>query len=139
LGAGTGTYPTVDDFTYGEEARFWHSGKPHLLYSQRTWDATTGAPMHAETGFWRPQEDGSIELVLSHSFGLTEISTGTVSGRRIEVSGHSLVPAPSAKPVTSVERAYTVDGDVLEYSFGMAAAEQPLQAHLLARLQRAAG
>ena len=109
------------------------------MYAQRTWNAATGDPMHAETGFWRPQEDGSIELVLAHSFGLTEISTGTVTGSRIHATGHSLVPAPSAKPVERVERVYEVDGACLTYSFGMAAAEQPLQGHLKAELRLVGG
>ena len=137
-GSGKGVYPSIDDFEYREEVRFWHTGRPLLLYAQRTWNAESGAPMHAETGFWRPQEGGAIELVLAHSFGLTEISIGALAGTRIEFASHSLVSAPSAKPVEAVERAYEVRADTLTYSFGMAAAEQPLQGHLRAALRRVA-
>jgi hypothetical protein len=53
-GSGAGEFPTVDDFAYEEELHFWHAGKPHLLYTQKTWITPTGRPSHSEMGFWRP-------------------------------------------------------------------------------------
>ncbi len=136
LGDGEGHYPTIDAFTYGEESRFWHVGRPFLAYSQRTWNLDTGAPMHSEMGFWRPQPEGRVELVLAHTFGLAEIQEGTVAGHHIELTATSLHSTSSAKPVVGSGRVVDVDGSSLTYSMSMAAAEQPLQGHLTARLRR---
>jgi hypothetical protein len=135
-GEGEGFYPTIESFGYGEESRFWHSGKPLISYLQRTWSLDDGTPLHSEAGFWRPQEDRTIELVLAHGFGVAEVSEGRVEGRRIEVTSRSLTRSSSANRVESVRRVVMLEGDDLTYDIAMAAAEQPLQGHLKARLHR---
>jgi hypothetical protein len=135
-GEGEGFYPTIESFGYGEESRFWHSGKPLISYLQRTWSLDDGTPLHSEAGFWRPQEDRTIELVLAHGFGVAEVSEGRVEGRRIEVTSRALTRSSSANRVESVRRVVMLEGDDLTYDIAMAAAEQPLQGHLRAGLHR---
>jgi hypothetical protein len=135
-GEGEGFYPTIESFGYREESRFWHSGKPLISYLQRSWSLDDGTPLHSEAGFWRPQEDRTIELVLAHGFGVAEVSEGRVEGRRIEVTSRSLTRSSSANRVESVRRVVMLEGDDLTYDIAMAAAEQPLQGHLKARLHR---
>src|SRR5580704_19001315 len=69
-GAGVVGYPTIESANFGQEITFGHNGKPFLIYSSRTWlladDGTIGRPLAMETGYWRPQEDGTIEVVLAH-------------------------------------------------------------------------
>ncbi|KAF8410950.1 hypothetical protein HHK36_003487 [Tetracentron sinense] len=74
-GEGEGGFPTINSFKYGEELRFSQSGKkqPVIAYSQRTWKLPSGEPMHAESGYWRPRPDGSIEVVIAQSTGLVEV------------------------------------------------------------------
>lgn len=48
-------------------------GQPVIAYSQKTWKLASGEPMHAESGYWRPKIDGSIEVVISQSTGLVEV------------------------------------------------------------------
>jgi hypothetical protein len=47
--------------------------QPVIAYSQKTWKSASGEPMHAESGYWRPKPDGSIEVVISQSTGLAEV------------------------------------------------------------------
>ena len=44
-----------------------------MSYTQRTWNAVSGEPMHAESGFLRPKPDGSIDIVIAQSTGITEV------------------------------------------------------------------
>ena len=138
-GRGSGTYPGIDDFEYGEEARFWHYGRPVLAYSQRTSSLGSGAPMHSEMGFWRPAgASGSVEVVLSHAFGITEILTGRVDGDKVALRSESLTSAPTAKVVEAVARDYEVSEGKLRYEVAMAFGEHELQPHLTATLDRVA-
>jgi hypothetical protein len=136
-GEGKGEYPTIDPFTYGEEVRFWHDGRPFLFYTQRTWNPASKAPMHSESGFWRPQEDGAIEVVLAHGFGVAEIQEGQVHGRRFELRSRSLSSTSTAKSIREVARTYEVADDVLTYAVAMAYDDTPLTHHLGAELRRA--
>jgi hypothetical protein len=135
-GEGKGEYPSIEPFSYGEEVRFWHVGRPWLGYSQRTWNLDNNAPMHSEMGYWRPQEDGSIEVVLAHAFGVVEVQEGTVTGSRVELKSRDLVSTSTAKEVSGLARTFEVDGDRLTYEVAMAYGEHPLQSHLSAELRR---
>jgi hypothetical protein len=136
-GEGKGEYPTVDPFAYEEEIRFWHDGRPLLFYEQRNWNAASKAPMHSETGFWRPREGGAIEVVLAHGFGVAEIEEGEVHGRRCELRSRSLASTSTAKVIREVTRTYELEGDVLNYQMAMAYGDTPLTHHLRAELRRA--
>lgn len=133
-GRGAGQYPTIVDFAYEEEARFWHVGRPFLAYSHRTWNPESGAPMHSEMGYLRPQLQGRIEMVVAHPFGIAEILEGTTKGQTLELSSTSLAATSTAKEVNQITRTITVTGDTLEYSMSMAAVGLPLQHHLSATL-----
>jgi hypothetical protein len=139
-GAGTGEYPTIDDFAYVESITFTHVGKPFIAYMQRTTHPDTGAPMHAETGYLRVPRPGSIEIVMAQPTGLSEIYEGAVIGGDaplvIDVRSTSIGSTTSAKEVTITERTISVLGDDLQYTFRMAAVGQPLQHHLSATLHR---
>jgi hypothetical protein len=135
-GTGSGRYPGIEDFGYGEEVRFWHYGRPVLAYSQRTWSPGSGAPMHSEMGYWRPVGEGGVEVVLAHAFGIVEIQDGRIDGGRITMSSRSLTSAPTANRVEAVSRAFVVEGDVLAYELHMAFGDEELQPHLAARLDR---
>jgi hypothetical protein len=140
-GAGVGGYPTIESFRFGQEISFSHNGKPYLIYASRTWllddEGTIGRPLAMETGFWRPQPDRQLEVLLAHPTGFVEVYLGEISGTKIEMATDAVVRTSSAKEVTAGRRLYGLIGADLGYAYDMAAAGQPLQAHLSAQLKRA--
>ncbi|WP_051135629.1 FABP family protein [Streptomyces sp. 351MFTsu5.1] len=156
-GRGQGGYPTLDgDFAYAQEVSFGHDGRPFLRYEARAWllDAD-GAPLRPaarESGWWRLQDDGRVEAVITQPTGITEILTGRAGGGVVELTTHTVALTPTAKEVTATRRRYTLAdtdtdegphgdprGDTFTFVHDLAAVGQPLQHHLSATLRRAAG
>jgi hypothetical protein len=141
-GEGVGGYPTIDDFRFAQEVTFEQNGKPFLSYISRSWildDAgERGRALATETGYWRPHEDGRLEVLLSHPTGYAEIWEGTVDGPRIEIRTDMVARTASAKEYTAGHRMYGLVESELMWAFDMAAMGEALQPHLSARLARAA-
>lgn len=135
-GTGKGEYPTIDPFAFEEEIRFSHIGKPFLAYTQRTRHPERKHPMHSEMGYFRPLDNGGIEIVIAQPTGIIEIQEGRIVGQTITTTPKLVAKTTTAKEVTQIERAIVVDGDVLRYEVRMAAVGQPLQHHLSAELRR---
>lgn len=142
VGAGQGTYPTVQPFGYAEELVVEPlPGKPRLAVRTRTRGADDERGLHAENGFLRLADDGSIEMVVATGSGLAEVLAGVaevgVDGSlEVVLASESVVGTPSAKEVTATERTYRLAGDVLTYEVAMAAVGLPLTPHLRAELHR---
>jgi THAP4-like, heme-binding beta-barrel domain len=139
-GNGHGDYPTIDRFSFGQEIAFTHDGRPFLHYFSRTWllddEGKEVRPLALETGFFRPQPDGGLEVLLAHPTGFVEIYYGNVEGAKIELATDAVVRTATAKEYTAGQRLYgLVDGELL-WTFDMAAQGQELQSHIWARLQR---
>jgi len=139
-GAGVGGYPTIESFQFGQEITFSHNGKPYLSYVSRTWlldaEGVPGRPLAKETGFWRPQPEGKIEVMLAHPTGIVEIYLGEVTGTKIEMATDLVAYTESAKEVRAGRRLYGLVGADLAYAYDMAAVGQPLQPHISAQLKR---
>ncbi|XP_058095995.1 peroxynitrite isomerase Rv2717c [Magnolia sinica] len=134
-GQGEGGYPTINSFQYGEELTFSHSGKPVIAYSQKTWKLASGEPMHAESGYWRPKTDGSIEVVIAQSTGLVEVQKGTYdTGNKIVKLQSELVG--NASKVKEITRVFEVVNGELSYVVQMATHLHDLQPHLKALLKK---
>jgi hypothetical protein len=134
-GDGMGQWGTGEPFHYREWVSFTHNGKPFVLYAQRT-QADDGRPLHAESGFWRAVGDGSVEVAMAHPIGVVEIELGRWDAGRLHLRTATLECTPAAKPVTGLERAVEVDGDVLRYELRMATDGGEPRPHLRAELHR---
>lgn len=139
-GAGVVGYPTIESARFGQEITFSHNGKPFLIYSSRTWlldsEGKPVRPLAMESGFWRPQPERQLEVLLVHPTGISEIYLGEITGTKIEMATDAVARTASAKEVTAGHRLYGLVGGDLAYAYDMAAVGQPLQAHASARLKR---
>lgn len=142
-GAGVGGYPTVESFRFGHEAAFGYvPGKAFLTYQSRSWMLDDSGdrvrPLASETGYWRPQPDGSVEVLLAHPTGFVEIYLGEVQPARVDLVTRGVLKTEGAKDYRSGRRIYGLVNQRLLWAFDMAAMGETLQSHLSAELIRTA-
>jgi hypothetical protein len=135
-GEGDGWWPSTEPFRYGEEMTFEHVGDPFLMYSQRSWLAADGSPLHFERGFFRPAGPGRLEIVLAHPLGIAEVAEGTLSETVIDVASTSVTFTTTGSPVTELRRRMEASGEILTYRLDMAMRDIELTRHLQAELKR---
>ena len=149
VGVGTGQYPTIEDFRFGQEVSFACDGRPFISYWSRSWllddDGNRVRPLGTETGFWRPRQDNRLEMQLAHPTGYAEIWLGShealgiedarITSARATMRADVIAATPSAKPYSAGERLYGLVNDELMWTFDMAAAGESLTNHLSARLR----
>ena len=141
-GAGVGGYPTIESFNFGQEIEFGHNGKPFLSYVSRTWlldeDGNRVRPLATESGYWRPQPDRQIEVLLAHPTGIVEIYIGEVVFHKIELRTDVVARTASAKEYTAGTRLYGLVKGNLMWAYDMAAVGHPLTSHMSAELKKVA-
>jgi len=145
-GEGEAVYPTIDGpYRYGQQVTFAHDGRPFLYYESRAWlltvDGEVIRPAAREVGFWRPQQDETIEALIAHASGICEVYYGLARTQTSwEISTDTVLRTASAKAVAGATRLYgIVDGGDLAYVEERAMAGLPLQPHISARLRRIVG
>ena len=139
-GGGDGDYPTIEKFRFGQELLFQQDGRPFIHYMAKSWlldaDGNKVRDAAQETGFLRCLDDGSVELLLTHNIGFTELYLGKVDGAKLELSTDAVLRTATAKEYTGGHRLYgLVEGD-LWFAYDMAAMGQELQPHLWGKLVR---
>lgn len=145
-GDGEASHPSLEEsFWFRQQVTFSHDGRPFLTYESRAWrlDKEGGevvAPAFREVGWWRPQPDDSIELLLAHSSGVSEMFFGSPRNKTTwEFSTDAVVRTPTAEDVTSASRLYGVVDGALAYVEERATSEHELQPRLAAKLDRVVG
>jgi len=150
VGVGTGQYPGIEDFRFGQEISFATDGRPFMSYISRSWllddDGERVKPLATETGFWRPRPENTIELTLAHPTGYAEIWEGHVTitglenaritGAKAVLTTTNVGASSSAKPYSQGERLYGLVGEKLLWTFDMMAMGKPMGNHLAASLQK---
>ena len=141
-GNGHGVRPDGEQFEYGQQIDIAQNGGDYLSYVSQLFEqdeeGVAVRSLGMEAGFWRPQLDGSVDLVLSNSDGWSEVWTGKIQGAKIELVTDAVMRTVGAQTkYTGGQRLYgNVEGDLL-WTLDRATEDTPLQAYLWARLQRA--
>lgn len=140
-GSGKSSYPGTEDAEFGQQIDFAHNGGNYLHYLSQLFEVDEEghavAPLAMETGFWRPQPDGGLEIVLAHPTGYAEVWYGKITGAKIELATDAVMRTATAAEYTAGQRLYGyVEGDLL-WTFDKAASGHPLQSYQWARLKRA--
>jgi hypothetical protein len=144
-GTGEVVYPTIDGpFPFGQQITFAHDGRPFLSYETRSWLLDAGGrvvrPAARETGFWRPQADGTLEVLVAHATGIVEVFYGrALNLTSWEISTDAVVRTATAVEVAGSTRLYGVVEGTLAYVDEREMVGQPRQPHLSAQLHRFAG
>lgn len=145
-GKGLAQYPSLlGEFPYGQQITFAHDGRPFLVYEARAWLLNPAGqvlrPAAREVGWWRVEEDETIEVVLAHMFGICEIYYGGRTGETAwELRSATVARTDSARETTAAARLYGIveNGD-LAYVEERALRGLPMKPHLSAQLKRIAG
>ena len=139
-GAGVVGYPSIESRNFGQEIDVTHDGRPFLMWTSRAWllDEHGNKVKEAavETGFWRPQVDGEVELVLAHPTGIVEMYYGHTQPARVELRTDGVIRSPHAKEYTAAHRMYGYVNGNMMWVMDMAATGHALQSHVSAELQR---
>jgi THAP4-like, heme-binding beta-barrel domain len=144
-GEGEVVYPTIEPQHFGQQVTFAHDGRPFVYYESRAWlldaDGKVIRPAAREVGWWRPQPDDTIELLLAHATGVIEIFYGEPrTPTSWELTTDVTMRTATAKDVSGAKRLYgLVNNGDLAYVEERAMVGQPLQPHTSAYLRRIAG
>ncbi|MFC9257417.1 FABP family protein [Amycolatopsis thailandensis] len=147
-GEGEVDYPTIDGpYRFGMQLTIAHDGRPFLTHEARAWlldeEGKVIRPAARESGFWRPQADDTIELLLTHNTGIVELFYGKPRGKASvpawELGTDAVVRTSTAKDVTASQRLYGIVNGELGYVEERAMMGQELQPHTSALLRRVVG
>jgi len=144
-GEGEVVYPTIEPRKFGQQVTFAHDGRAFLYYEARAWllddDGNVIRPAAREVGWWRPRIDDTVEIVLSHATGISEIFYGSPRTQTSwEFETDAVVRTESAKDVQAAKRLYgLVNNGDLAYVEERAMMGQELQPHTSALLHRIVG
>jgi hypothetical protein len=141
-GAGVVGYPTIESAHFGQEIVVSHDGRPFLEWQSHTWLLDEAGnrirPLATELGFWRPLDNGEIELLLSQNTGILEMYVGRRDPGRpaIEMRTDGVMRSPAAKEYNAGARMFGLVNGELLWAMDMAAVGQPMQSHASAQLKR---
>ena len=144
-GAGELIEPGADGpVAFGQQVVFAHDGEPFLSYESRMWlldaDGAVTGPGPRETGFWRPQADGTLEVLIVHSTGLVTPFHGRARNLTSwEMETWALIRTETAPAVERSTRLYGVVRGDLAYVYERAYVEGEPTPYASAQLGRVAG
>lgn len=145
-GEGEANHPSLDEsYRFRQQITVAHDGRPFLTYESRAWrldgeDGDVVGPAFREFGFWRPQPDDNIELLIIHESGNVEMFFGKPQGQTTWQFGtDAVMRTPTGADVTAASRLYGIVEGSLAYVEERATSEHELQPRLSCKLDRVVG
>ena len=121
-GEGEAKHPSLGEtYRFLQQVTIAHDGRPFLTYESRAWrlDGEGGnvvEPAFREYGFWRPQPDDTIELLITHHTGVTEMFFGKpLNQTSWQFGTDAVLRTPTSEDVTAASRLYGVVDGALAY------------------------
>ena len=143
LGEGVyGNEPGLRDPQFGQQITFAHDGRAFLAYESISWTLGKDGPKPAarEVGYFRPQPDGSVQLLVAHAEGRIEVFYGQARSVASWALSTDSVWRADGPPVVGATRLYGITPDGrLAYVEERAHTDAPLAPHSSAALDRLAG
>ena len=140
-GTGYRQWPGEGKIQFAQQVDFAENGGAYLHYLSQSFEVDERGrpvrPLMMETGFWRPQTDGTVDVVMCSPEGFAEVWYGKVQPGRVDLITDAVARTPDATDTyTSGRRLYgTVEGKLM-YSFDRSTEEHPLQPYVWATLVR---
>jgi len=140
-GTGRGHMPGGDEFAYSVTVDFSENGGNYLTYVMQWFETDDeGHPTRSlgmEAGFWRPQADGAVEVVIAQPEGVAEVYIGQIKGATVEMRTDVVARTVTAGVEASGgHRLYgNVESDLM-FAYDRGTASHELQPYLWARLAR---
>lgn len=129
-------------FEIEQRVDFSHNGGDYLFYASQWFrlgkDGAERDPLGMESGFWHPQADASLDVVLCNAEGRAEVLGGAIQVTRIDLVTDAVArTVNSTVAYTGGSRLYgLVEGDLM-YAHDRATEGAPLAPYMWARLKRA--
>jgi hypothetical protein len=137
------TPDSTEERPFGQQLTISHDGRGFLRHESVSWlidHNGDASPFEREIGWWRPQSDGTIELIISDANGVVEVFYGLAPTLASWSLGtDAVVRTTSAPTVTGATRLYGIVEGKLAYVTERATTDYPLQPHVSALLERVAG
>ncbi len=137
-----GNEPGRREPQFGQQITISHDGRGFLAYDSVSWtlDPEGPRPGPREVGFFRPQPDGSVQLLIAHAEGRIEVFYGQSRSVASWALSTDSVWRADGPPVVGATRLYGITPDGrLAYVEERAHTDEPLAPHSSAALERLAG
>jgi hypothetical protein len=145
-GTGRGQFPNIEAFEFREELLFSSNGCDALIhYEQKTWridaEDSSGTPLHWESGFVVPADDGVVTISNAQNGGRVEVLRGTIQAPNQNEEGLRIIAESillgNDDRMLQTRREIVLENGTLRYAIEMATVTSPLlQPHIEAELTR---
>jgi len=135
----------IDSLEYEEELEFTRV-KPNIFFYQQKFINPDKEPLHSEVGYLRVfrepnAAEGKLELIISHPFGVSEVSEGHFTDHQITLKSQGVVKTSSAieQYVTKLSRTFELkDENTINFNAEMSTNTESREEcpHLVGELKR---